>query len=91
MHMLDAFAENCSLDRRGTLRAAGTSPQATLRARWAYQDGQVVKELLETIAPTGKARTEFHIVKPDGWPAGKYSVTVSLDGAAAGTKEFEVK
>jgi hypothetical protein len=69
----------------------GTSPQATLLTRWTYQDGQVVKELSETIAPTGKAHTEFHIVKPDGWPAGKYTVALSLNGAAAGSKDFEVK
>lgn len=69
----------------------GTSPQATLLTRWTYQDGQVVKELSETIAPTGRMRTEFHIVKPDGWPAGKYAVAVLLNGAAAGSKDFEVK
>jgi hypothetical protein len=69
----------------------GTSPQATLQTRWTYQDGQVVKELSESIAPTGRTRTEFHIVKPDGWPAGKYSVAVLLNGAAAGNKDFEVK
>ena len=69
----------------------GTSPQATLLTRWTFQDGQVVKELSETIAPTRKARTEFHIVKPDGWPAGKYSVAVSLNGTAAGRKDFVVK
>ena len=69
----------------------GTSSQATLLTRWTYQDGQVVKELSETIAPAGKARTEFHIVKPDGWPAGKYAVAVSLNGRAAGSKDFVVK
>jgi adenine-specific DNA methylase len=69
----------------------GSASQATLAARWTYQDGQVVKELSENIAPTGRSRTEFHIAKPDGWPVGKYSVAVSLNGAAAGTKDFEVK
>jgi hypothetical protein len=69
----------------------GTSPQASLVTRWTYQDGQVVKELTETIVPAGKARTEFHIVKPEGWPTGKYAVAVLLNGTAAGTKEFEVK
>lgn len=68
----------------------GSSPQAMLQTRWTFQDGQVVKELSETIAPTGKVRTEFHIAKPDGWPAGKYTVAVSLNGAAAGAKDFEV-
>ena len=69
----------------------GTAPQTTLAARWTYQDGQVVKEQTEAIAPTGKAYTEFHISKPDGWPVGKYSVAVSLNGAAAGSRDFVVK
>ena len=69
----------------------GSSPSATLKARWTYQDGQVVDESVQTIAPTGKATTEFHISKPDGWPAGKYKVEVSLNGVAANTKDFEVK
>ena len=69
----------------------GTAPQATIAARWTYQDGQVVKEQSEAIAPSGKARTEFHIVKPDGWPVGKYTVAVSLNGTGAGSKDFTVK
>ena len=69
----------------------GSSSNATLRARWTYQDGQLVDESVQTIAPTGKATTEFHISKPDGWPTGKYKVEVSLNGASAGTKDFEVK
>jgi hypothetical protein len=69
----------------------GTASQATLATRWTFQDGQVVKESSENISPTGKARTEFHIAKPEGFPAGKYSVAVSLNGTPAGTKDFEVK
>ena len=69
----------------------GSAPNATLTSRWTYQDGQLVKELSETIAPAGKARTEFHIVDPGGLPVGKYAVAVSLNGAAAGSKDFEVK
>ena len=38
-------------------------PAGDAAARWTYQDGQVVKESYENIAPTGKARTEFHIVQ----------------------------
>jgi hypothetical protein len=69
----------------------GTSPSATLTARWTYQDGQVVTESTQTIAPTGPAATEFHISKPGGWPAGTYKIEVSLNGRSTGTKEFEVK
>jgi hypothetical protein len=62
-----------------------------ITARWTYQDGQVVDETSETISPRGDAYTEFHIVKPSGWPAGKYTLHVLLDGAAAQTKDFTVK
>jgi hypothetical protein len=70
----------------------GASPGANLIARFTYgSDGQLVKEESRQIAPTGAATTEFHIAKPDGWPEGEYKVEVSLNGAPAGTKSFEVK
>lgn len=74
-----------------TVLTTGSAPSATLTAKWTYQDGQVVNESTQTIAPTGPAATEFHIAKPDGWPAGTYKVEVSLNGRSTGTKEFEVK
>ena len=74
-----------------TVVTTGSAPSATLTAKWTYQDGQVVNESSQTIAPTGPAATEFHIAKPDGWPAGNYKVEVSLNGRSTGTKEFEVK
>ena len=69
----------------------GSAPSATLTARWTYQDGQVVDESSQHIAPTGSATvTEFHLSKPDGWPAGGYKVEVLLDGAPAGARAFKV-
>jgi hypothetical protein len=68
-----------------------TAAAATLKARWTYQEGQVVNESTQTIAPTGDARTEFHISKPDGWPPGKYKLEVFLDGASAATRDFKVE
>jgi hypothetical protein len=68
-----------------------TAARATLMARWTYRDGQVVNESTQTIAPTGDARTEFHISKPDGWPAGKYKLEVFLNDSSAATKDFEVQ
>ena len=68
----------------------GTSPGARLAAHWTYQDGQVVKHDETSVAPSGKAATEFHISKPSGWPEGDYKVEVTLDGASAGTKSFKV-
>lgn len=69
----------------------GVSPGATLKARWTFEDGQVVEETEQSIAPAGPAATEFHISKPDGWPAGKYKLEVFLDGQPVQTQTFEVK
>jgi uncharacterized protein YfaS (alpha-2-macroglobulin family) len=74
-----------------TVLTNGSAPSATLTAKWTYQDGQVVNESTQSIAPNGPAATEFHIAKPDGWPTGTYKVEVSLDGRSGGTREFEVK
>jgi hypothetical protein len=69
----------------------GSAPSATLRARWTFEDGQTVDETTRTIVPTTRERTEFHISKPNGWPAGKYKVEVFLNDQSAGTKSFEVR
>ena len=69
----------------------GAAPSKTISAKWTFQDGQVVKEQSEAIAPTGPAATEFHISKPKPWPVGKYKVEIAVDGAAAGSKDFEIK
>jgi len=74
-----------------SVATSGSAPTTAVRARWTYQDGQVVNESTQTIAPTGDARTEFHISKPDGWPPGKYKLEVFLDGSPAGNKDFEVE
>lgn len=69
----------------------GNAPNTEIKARWTYQDGQVVDESSQTIAPQGAAATEFHISKPDGWPAGTYKVEVFVNGSSAGSEQFEVK
>ena len=69
----------------------GTAASSSLRARWTYSDGQVVDESTRPFAPNGRAVTEFHIAKPDGWPLGNYQVEIFLDGRSVETKKFEVK
>ena len=69
----------------------GSAQSASLRAKWTFEDGQVVDDSSRTIAPGSRERTEFHIAKPDGWPTGKYKVEVYLDNAYADTKSFEVR
>jgi hypothetical protein len=74
-----------------SVHTTGSASAATVMARWTYQDGQVVQESSQSIAPSGDAYTEFHISKPGGLPKGKYKVEVFLDSKSAGTKDFEVK
>ena len=69
----------------------GSAPSATLRARWTFEDGQTVSESSQPIAPNNRERTEFHISKPNGWPAGKYKLEVFLNDQSVETKTFEVQ
>ena len=68
----------------------GVSSSSTLAARWTYEDGQVVDETTLTIAPNGPEVTEFHVSKPDGWPAGSYQVAITLDGREVERASFTV-
>lgn len=69
----------------------GSATNATLGAKWTYQDGQTVNDSSQTIAPSGPAVTTFHISKPDGWPPGTYKVEISLNGQSASSKDFSVQ
>ena len=53
--------------------------EGTLVATWTFQDGQVV-DTQEKVVPAGPQVTDFSITKPDGWPAGNYTLQVSRDG-----------
>lgn len=74
-----------------SIATTGAAPRVKLKAKWTYEDGQVVKESVQDIAPTGATVTEFNIAKPDGWPTGKYTVEISADEKVVGTKTFEVR
>jgi hypothetical protein len=73
-----------------SIGTSGAAP-ANVGVRWTYNDSQVVDRGDRDIHPTSAARTEFHISKPDGLPVGHYKLEVTLNGASAGTKEFDVK
>jgi len=70
----------------------GSSPGVTLRTMWKFEDGQrVVPDAAQVLAPTGPARTEFHILSSERWHKGKYTVELFTDTTSAGTKEFMVQ
>jgi hypothetical protein len=74
-----------------SVQSEGTANQVALVARWTDEDGQTVSESTQVLVPTGPAVTEFHIARASGWPAGKYKLEVTANGAPAGTREFEVR
>jgi len=67
------------------------SVPGTLKATWTFEDGQVVNEESKSVNLTGVGNTEFHITKPDGFPAGSYKVEISLDGNVVQSKDFTVQ
>lgn len=74
-----------------SVATSGTSSSTELTARFTFEDGQLVDESTQTIAPTGSDATEFHVSKPDGWPAGEYEVEILLDGRSVEREEFRVE
>lgn len=84
----DTFAPTDTI--YASVHTTGTAQNATVAAHWTFQDGQTVNDQTETISPTGDAYTEFHISKPSGWPAGKYTLHVLVNGQEVQTKDFTV-
>lgn len=89
VQMMTSFGLNDTI--YASVATTGSASSAVLTARWTYQTGQTVDSTTTTIAPTGPAQTEFHIMKASPWPAGKYTVAIWLNGQPAGQKDFEVK
>ena len=85
----DTFSPSDSI--YASVHTTGSSPSTSLTARWTFENGSVVDERNETITPNGDTYTEFHIMKPGGWPKGKYTLHVLLDGREVQTKEVMVK
>ena len=87
----DVFAKTDTIYASVDTTGSGT---AKLDVKWTYRKGAdvaVVSEDSMTINATGPATNEFHVSKPDGWPAGDYEVEVMLDGKSVGSRKFTVK
>ncbi|MBW8366279.1 MAG: DUF3244 domain-containing protein [Arenimonas sp.] len=59
--------------------------------RWLDQDGKVVHEESKPFDVAGTGTTTFQIGKMDGWPVGRYTIEISLDGQPAMSREFTVQ
>ena len=88
----EAFAPKDTIYVSVETTGSGT---ATLKSRWTYigKDGKSVpvKEDSMQIQATGPAVNEFHVSKPDGWPAGNYQVEVLLNDQVVQTRKYTVK
>jgi hypothetical protein len=67
------------------------SVSGSLGARWLFEDGQVVNIESKSFTFAGPGTTNFQINKPDGWPAGRYSLEVSLNGTVVKTTQFDIR
>ena len=71
------------------------TPTTTLKSIVTHESGAVVDSSTQVVAlpatTGGSSVTEFHLVKPSGWPTGSYTVEVWLDGQSAGTRTLTVK
>jgi hypothetical protein len=89
---VDTFAKGDTF--YASVGTTGGSPGAKLAVRWAsFGHGgaeKVMNEETQAIAPAGDAWTEFHVARPEGWPAGDYNVEIRLDGKLVAVKAFRV-
>jgi hypothetical protein len=71
------------------------TPTTSIKSVVTHESGQVVDSSTQVVAVPattgGTSVTEFHLVKPSGWPAGSYTVEIWLDGQSAGTRTLTVK
>lgn len=64
--------------------------RVALTARFLLEDGRVVHEATQDIAPDGPAVSEFHVMNPAGWPVGTHRVEILIDGRLEATHGFTV-
>jgi hypothetical protein len=74
-----------------SVHTSGTANNSAVVGRWTFENGSVVDEQTQNVTTNGDAYTEFHIVKPGGWPKGKYTLHVIIDGKEVRTKDVTVK
>lgn len=71
---------------------AATPANATIDAKLTFEDGQVAGQKSATVAAGGEDTTNIEFTNTNPWPAGKYTVDVTLNGNPVGmTQEIEVK
>ncbi|WP_129137091.1 hypothetical protein [Luteimonas sp. YGD11-2] len=70
---------------------ADSPAETEVRARWTFQDGQLVDETSQRLNLSGPGVTNFRVNNQEDWPAGSYTVEISLDGNVVQTQQFTVQ
>lgn len=63
----------------------------TLRAKWTLPGGMVSQSEQAVHSTQTRAVTAFELRSAGGFPPGRYTLEVFLDGQAAGTREMQVR
>ena len=75
-----------------SIKTDGAATGVTVGAKLSFQDGQVAGEQNATLNTAGAETTNIEFSNANGWPAGKYTAEVTVNGQPAGTTQtFEVK
>ena len=70
-----------------SVKTDGAASNVEVGAKLTYQDGQVAGEQKQTINTNGPETTNIEFSNANPWPAGKYTVDVTLNGTPAGTQQ----
>ena len=71
---------------------AATPANAAIDAKLTYQDGQVAGQQAATVVAEDAGTTNVTFSNANPWPAGKYTVVVTLNGQPVGlAQDIEVK
>ncbi|WP_305806392.1 hypothetical protein [Stenotrophomonas sp. YIM B06876] len=75
-----------------SVKTEGAANDVKVDAKLSYQDGQVAGEQSAMLTTSGPETTNIEFSNPKGWPAGKYTADVMVDGKSVNMPhEFEVK
>ena len=75
-----------------SVRTSGTASAVPVTAKLTFHDGQVAGQQDVSLNTSGPDTTNITFSNSNAWPAGKYTVDVTVDGRAAGvSQQIEVR
>ena len=72
------------------VETSGTAKEYTIYAKWMTATGDVLADYGMRVDQPGTKRTVISLSKPDGWPSGKNSIEIAINGKTERTVDFVV-